>query len=175
MCSVAYNIDRIANPEVVVKNGAIGSIRRIDEIHVYVARYFDNHAVALGPGITGKALAQHLKSLNERLGPLFEAYRLPAGFPNRLCIIAACLSWGGRDREDDHVLSEADFAAWTPHDFDKFVAPRRGPWNRRRNPHNTWKPGAPMPSTCRACSPHCMGSSTWKSATIALSTSGKCI
>ena len=93
------------------------------EIHVYVARYFGNHVVASGPGITGKALAHHLKSFNERLRPLYDAYKIPTGFPNRLCIGAACLTWGGRDTEDDHVLSESDFAAWAPNDFDRYVAP----------------------------------------------------
>ena len=123
MCSLVYNIDRMANPEVTVKNGTIEGIRRMDEIRVYAARYFDNHVVALGTGITGKAMAQHLKSLNEHLRPLYDAYKIPTGPPNRLCIGAACLTWGGRDKEGDHVLSESDFVAWTPNDFDKYVAP----------------------------------------------------
>ena len=123
MCSMAYNLDRMANPEVAVKAGTIDGIRRMGEIHVCVARFFDNHLVALGPGITGKALAQHLKSLNERLMPLFDAYQIPTGFTNRLCIGAASLTWGGRDKEDEHVLAESDFVAWTPRDFDKYIAP----------------------------------------------------
>ena len=77
MCSVSYNIDRIANPEVAVKNATAEGIRIIGEIHVYFARFFDNRTVSLGPGINGKALAQHLKNLNERLMPLYEAYKYP--------------------------------------------------------------------------------------------------
>ena len=123
MCSMAYNLDRMANPEVAVKAGTIEGVRRMGEIHVYVARFFDNHLVALGPGITDKALAQHLKSLNERLRPLFGAYQIPTGFTNRLCIGAATLTWGGRDKEDEYVLTESDFVAWTPNDFDKYIAP----------------------------------------------------
>ena len=122
MCSVSYNIDRIANPEVAVKNATAEGIRIIGEIHVYFARFFDNRTVSLGPGINGKALAQRLKTLNERLRPLYEAYKIPTGVANRLSIGAASLSWGGRDREDDHVLSEADFVAWAPNDFDKYTS-----------------------------------------------------
>ena len=123
MCPLVYNIDLMANPEGSVKNGAIEVIRRMGEIQVYAARYFDNHVVALGPGITGKAPAHHLKSSNGRLRPLYDAYKIPGGFPNRLCIGADCLTWGGRDKEDDHVLSESDFSACDPNDFDKYVAP----------------------------------------------------
>lgn len=143
--SLVYNIDRMPNPEVVVKNGTIVGIRRIGEIHVYVARYFDNHMVALGPGFAGRPLAKHLKSPNERLRPLFEAYKIPTGLSNRLCIGAASLTWGGRDREDDRVLSESAFVTWTPRDFDKFAAPRRGPSSRNTRPRNTSKRGAQAP------------------------------
>ena len=145
MCSVAYNIDRIANPEITVKQGAIDGVRRIDEIHVYVARFFDNRTVALGPGITGKAMAQHLKTLNERLRPLYEAYKIPTGFTNRLSTGAACMSWGGRDREDDHVLSESDFVSWTPNDFDKYTSPSTWALEPKSKPSQhieTWRTNA---------------------------------
>ena len=38
MSSLVYNADRLANPDVVVKPGTIEGIRRIGEIHVFVAR-----------------------------------------------------------------------------------------------------------------------------------------
>ena len=145
MSSMAFNLDRMANPDIAIKNGTVESIRRIDEILMYVARFFDNHTVALGPGSTGKALAQNLKSPNERLRPLYEAYKIPAGFSNRLCVGTSCLSWGGRDREGDHVLSEADFAACAPSEFDKFVAPSTwslGPKSNASHHIETWRANA---------------------------------
>ena len=145
MRSLAYNIDRMANPDVSAKPGTIEGIRRMGEIHVYVARFFDNHLVDLGPGITGKALAQHLKSLNERIRPLYEAYKIPTGFTNRLCIGASCLTRGGRDKEEDCVLCESDFVAWTPNDFDKYTAPATwslGPKPKSSHHVETWRTNA---------------------------------
>ena len=75
----------MANPDFAVKNGTIEGIRRIDEILAYVSRYFDNDMVTLGPGVTGKAMAQHLKSSNGRLRPFTRPTRYPHGFPT-VCV-----------------------------------------------------------------------------------------
>ena len=81
MSSSVCHIDQMANPEVVAENGTIEIISRVGEIIGYVARFFDNHTADLGPGVTGKALAQHLKSLNGRIMPLYEACDIPTGPP----------------------------------------------------------------------------------------------
>ena len=108
LTSSAYHVDRLANPDTTTKPGTVEGLKRNEEILVYVARFFDNHTVALCPGVTGKPLALGLKALNEKLRPLYDQYRIPCGFSNRFCIFAAGLSWGGRDREEDHYLTEAD-------------------------------------------------------------------
>ena len=94
LTSMVYHMDRIANPDVNPKPGTLDGIRRNDEIHVYVARGFDNFTVTLCPGVVGKQLALGLKALNERLRPLYDLHQLPTGFSNRFCIGAACLTWG---------------------------------------------------------------------------------
>ena len=89
----------MANPDTSTKPGTIENIRRNEEILVYAARYFDNNAGALCPGVVGKALAQGLKSPNERLRPIYDQYRISGGFANRFCIGSAFLYWGGRGKE----------------------------------------------------------------------------
>ena len=79
LTSVVYHMDRIANPDINPKPGSIEGIRRDDEIHVYVARFFDRNAVALFPGVVGKQLATSLTSPNERLRPLYDAFMLTDG------------------------------------------------------------------------------------------------
>ena len=145
LTSMVYHMDRIANPDVNPKPGTLDGIRRNDEIHVYVARGFDNFTVTLCPGVVGKQLAIGLKALNERLRPLYDLHQLPTGFSNRFCLGAACLTWGGRPKEDEWMISEADFPSWTPSEFDKF-APTAG-WtletrNRPSQHVETWKVNA---------------------------------
>ena len=123
LTSLVYRVDRMANPDTSNKAGAVENIRRNEEIPVYVARYFGNNTVALRPGSFGKQLAISLNSLSEKLRPLYDQYRIPCGFTNRFCIAAACLYWGGRDKEEDYYLSESDFATWPTHDFDRYVSP----------------------------------------------------
>ena len=92
--SMVYHMDRLANPDINPKPGTIDAIRRTDEIHVYVARYFDHNTGSLCLGGVGKQLATSLKSLNERLWPVYYASRLPICFSNRVCIGDPCLTWG---------------------------------------------------------------------------------
>ena len=96
LTSLVYHVDRIANPDTSTKPGTLENIRRNEEILVYVARFFDNHTVALCPGSHGKALDVGLKSLNEKLRPLYDQYRISGGFGNRFCIAAACMYRGGQ-------------------------------------------------------------------------------
>ena len=84
MISLVYNIDRMANLEVTVKNGTADRIRTMDEILVYVARFFDNHTVALGPVVSGQSSDQNLKAQKEGARPLYEAYRILGGLSDRL-------------------------------------------------------------------------------------------
>ena len=135
-------MDRIANPDTSTKAGTIGNIRRNEEILVYVARYFDNNTVALCPGAFGKQLALGLKSLNEKLRPLYDQYKIPCGFSNRFCIAACCRYWGGRDKEEDFYLAESDFGTWPTHDFDRFASPagwQLEPRSRASQHVETWK------------------------------------
>lgn len=85
-------MNKMANPDVVVKPGTIECVRRVGKIHLSVARFVDNYAVALCPGSTGKAVSAGAIGLNDRSMPLYDAYRIQTGFPNRLCISAATLA-----------------------------------------------------------------------------------
>ena len=123
LTSMIYHMGRIASPDINAKPGALEGIRRNDAIHVYVAMFFDNRTVALRPGVFGIQLAMSLKPLNERLRPLYDAYRCPTGFSNRLCLRASCLTWGGRSKKDEWVATESEFCSWSPRDFDKLSPP----------------------------------------------------
>ena len=145
LASIGYNIDRLANPETQAKPGTLDSVKRNEEIWVFVARYFNNFHVSLCPGVVGKQLATGLKSLNDRLRPLYESIGLPNGFTNRVCLGAANFAWGGRTGDSDHVLSEQDFTSWTPHQFDSYIPP--ADWTletkSRQSGHiETWKVNA---------------------------------
>ena len=94
LTSTVCPMDRIANPDINPKPGTMGGSRRNDEIRVYASRFFDNNTVDLRPGVVGKQLATGLKPLNERIRPLYDAYRIPTGFSNSLPIGEACLTWG---------------------------------------------------------------------------------
>ena len=113
----------MASPETSTKPGAFVDIRRNGEILVCVARFPDNNTVALRTGGFGKSLADGLKSLNKKSMPLYDQYEISCGSPNRFCLEAACLRWGGREMEGDYFLTEADFCTWSTHDFDKYTAP----------------------------------------------------
>ena len=54
LTSMVYHMDRIANPDINANPCTLDGIRRNDEIHVYLARFFDNNTVALFPGVVGK-------------------------------------------------------------------------------------------------------------------------
>ena len=95
LSSMVYRIDRLANPDVVDKPGTMDSVKRMEEILVYVARFFDNYHVALRPGVVGKNLAQGLKAMNDSLRPLCEAYHIPTGFTNMICLGDAAFQRGG--------------------------------------------------------------------------------
>ena len=125
LTSTVYHMGRIANPDINPKPVTMDGVRRNDEIHVYVARFFENGTVARCPGLVGKQLANGLKSPNERPRQLYEAYKIPDGSPNRLRIGAACVTWGGRSKAGDWVITEAEFRSWAPRDFDK-SSPRKG-------------------------------------------------
>ena len=123
LSSLVYSIDRMGRREVAIKPGTIDGIRRMSEIHGFVARYFDDRTVAIGPGVTGYALPHHLKALNERVRPLYEAYKLPARYANRLCVGAGRFPRGGGwGKEEYHAISEADFASWGPNQFGKYTS-----------------------------------------------------
>lgn len=84
LSTMVYHIDKLANPDTVPKPGTLDGVRRMEEILAYVARFFDNHHVALRPGVVGKNLALGLKAMNDWLRPLYDNYRIPAGFANRI-------------------------------------------------------------------------------------------
>ena len=123
LAPIGYNMDRLDKPETQANPGTIGGIKRNEEIWVFFARYFDNFRVSFCPGVAGKQLAIGLKSLNDRLRPLYDHFGIPNGFSNRLCLGAASLTWGGRVGDPDYVLSEQDFLGWAPHHVDSYVSP----------------------------------------------------
>ena len=99
LTSMVSHMDRMANPDINPKPGTRDGIRRIDEIHVCVARFFDRNTVSLCPGVVGKQLPTSLESLNERLRPLYDDFLPPACFSNRVCIGASCSTWGTGQRK----------------------------------------------------------------------------
>ena len=80
LTSLVYHVDRIANPDTSTNHGTIENIRRGKEILAYVARYGDNNTEALRPVVFGKALAQGLKSPNERRRPHVRPVQDSRGF-----------------------------------------------------------------------------------------------
>ena len=142
LTSLVYHVDRMANPDTSTKAGTLENVRRNEEILVYVARFFDNNTVALCPGAFGKQLSVGLKSLNEKLRPLYDQYRIPCGFSNRFCIASAFLYRGGRDKEEGYYLTESEFSTWPTRDFDRYTAPAGwSAWPRPRASQHieTWK------------------------------------
>ena len=85
-----------------------------------MGRFFRNYKVGFRPVAPGGELSTGLKSLNDSIRPLYESYHIPTGFTNRICLGAAGFHWGGRDKEEDHVLAEQDFPTWTPNDLDRY-------------------------------------------------------
>ena len=77
--------------------------------------------------------------------PLYDLHQLLTGFSNRFSLGTACLTWGGRAKEDDWVISEADFPSWAPSEFYKYT-PAAG-WsletkNRPSQHVGTWRVNA---------------------------------
>ena len=92
---MVYHIDKIANPDTTPKPGTLEGVNRMEEIIAFVARFFDNHHVALCPWVVGKNLAAGLKSRNDSLRPLYGNYHIPTGYANRICLGAAAFQCGG--------------------------------------------------------------------------------
>ena len=59
-----YHIDRLGNPDTTQMPGALEGVGRMGGIFVFLDRFFDNHHVALRPGVVCGNLAIGLKSLN---------------------------------------------------------------------------------------------------------------
>ena len=58
---------------------------------------------------------------------------------------ATCPTWGGRPRDEDWILTEAEFSSWTPSEFDKYVAPNGWalePKGRATQHIETWRANA---------------------------------
>ena len=51
--SMVYHMDKLANPGTVPKPGTLEGVRRMEEILAYLARFNDNHHVAMRPGGCG--------------------------------------------------------------------------------------------------------------------------
>ena len=160
--SLVYHMDKMANPDIIANPGDIEGIRRMGAIHVFVALFFENYAVSLCPGVTGKASDTGLKGLNGRLRPLYDAYRIPAGFSNSLYIAAASLPWGGREREDSRIAKEAEFRPWAHPEFGRYQPPATWGWRSVPAHRITSKHGALRLLICPECSPVCMAMSGYK-------------
>ena len=175
--SMAHHMGRLANPDALLSlelwRGFAESMR-----YTFTSpSVFDNYTVALCPGVFGKHLDHNSKSLNDRLRPLYDSYRTPTGSPNRLCLASACLTCGGRDKEEDHFATEAEFTAWAPRDFDHLgpPPPSGGLWEIDPDSHNMLKHGEQMRCTCPACSPPSMGLNGCRRELAPLLTSGSYI
>ena len=94
LSSMVYHIDKLANPDKVPKPGTLDGVRRMEEILGYLARFFDNRHVSLCPGVVGQNLAIWTKALNDRLRPLYDNYRIPNGFTNRVFLGAESFQRG---------------------------------------------------------------------------------
>ena len=108
----------------------------MEEILVYVARFFDNNHVAMCVGVVGKNLAIGMKALSDRLRPLYDSYLIPTGIANRICSGAASPQRGRRNKEEDHILSEQDIPTWAPYELDHYQGGGQlGPGNTRTTIH----------------------------------------
>ena len=56
-------------------------------------------------------------------GPYTKIIGYPLGFLTDYVWGAACVAWGGRFKEDDWVITDAELGSRTPRDFDKFSPP----------------------------------------------------
>ena len=112
LSSIAYSMDRLANPDISTKPGALESMKRNEDLLVFASMFRNSYHVARCPGVTFKQLAMGLKSLNDRLRPLYNSLDIPCGFANRFCLGASALTWGCRPGDPDHVIGEQDFVSW---------------------------------------------------------------
>ena len=151
LCSMVHHMGRLPNPDVTAKPGTSEGIRRIDEIHVFVAMCFDNHTVNLRPVVVGRNLATTSKSLNDRLKPLCDNYRIQVGFSDRLCLSTACLTWGGRDKEEEHSQPRLSSKLGPRAISTTMCLPRVGHWGIGLDAHITLKHGVVIPLTCLEC------------------------
>ena len=119
LSAIAYNMDRLSNPDVSAKPWALESMDRNGEIWVFCVTVFNNYHVSMCPGVAGKQLAIGLKSLNDRIRPLCDTLEVAFGFTNRFCVGAAALAPG----DHEHIWRVRYFTSWTPNQFDFYHAP----------------------------------------------------
>ena len=120
LTSMVYHMDRLDNPDINPKPGTIDGIRRNDELHMFVARYFDNYTAALRPGVVGKQLAVGPKSLNGDLCPFtMLTYYLAVSLTGSLMAPNLLLGAEGPMKTNGSLL-RLSFNHGPPSDFDKY-------------------------------------------------------
>ena len=96
----------------VAKKGTLGSLRRSEELDVYLARGCDTLQVEVCATLTGKELFHALKRACESSAHLLQQIHWPTTVSNRIAYGIAALAWGGRSHKDlpDWSLSTADLS-----------------------------------------------------------------
>ncbi|CAE8594060.1 unnamed protein product, partial [Polarella glacialis] len=105
--------------------GTLGSLRRAEELDVYLARGCGTLTVEVCVGLTGKELFLGLKRAAEHAKHILQAIKWPASMKNRIAFALASFSWGGASHKDAPLRSAtaSDFVTAKAQHFDCYVAP----------------------------------------------------
>lgn len=90
---------------------------------VYAERGFDTLPATLCPGIIGKQPAMQLKELDGQLWKMRASLVIATAFPNKICLPAASLSWGGHGTCPAWAIGEQEPHPWTPSELGNSKAP----------------------------------------------------
>ncbi|CAE8601345.1 unnamed protein product, partial [Polarella glacialis] len=105
--------------------GTLGSLRRAEELDVYLARGCGTLTVEVCVGLTGKELFLGLKRAAEHAKNILQAIKWPVLMTNRIAFALASFSWVGASHKDAPLWSAtaSGFVTAKAQHFDCYVAP----------------------------------------------------
>ena len=105
--------------------GALASIRRPEELDVYLARGCDGLTVEVCPTLEGRERFHGLRRACEHSKQLMIGIDFPTTITNRIACAFAALSFGGRDLRHlaPWAASVSDFPTCKTADFDAYIMP----------------------------------------------------
>ena len=144
MIHALEGIRKSAEDEKAHTKGTLASIRRSEELDVFLARGCDTLTVEVCGTLLGKDLFNGLKRACEHAKHLMQQVRWPTTVSNRICYGVASLSWGGKDHRalPAWSLSAADFPFCKAEVFDAYTMPAESKLEARpRHPvvFSAWK------------------------------------